>query len=68
MIVDSITITRETVFKRYALRPLSSFSYSAVGPDGRRWGGDGIADMRQRLRRAYPGITLIEAWKKEVAK
>ena len=62
--IGAIKVNRTKVYPSVARRgPAWKWVYDCTGPDGRRWDGDSIVDLRDRLRRAYPGVEIVEPWK-----
>lgn len=59
-----IRVNRTKIYPSVSRRgPAWKWVYDCTGPDGRRWDGDSIVDLRVRLRRAYPGVAIVEPWK-----
>lgn len=59
-----ITINRVQIYPSVSRRgPAWTWVYDCIGPDGGRWDNDSIVTLRANLRRAYPGVEIIEPWK-----
>lgn len=59
-----IRVERCRVYPSVARRgPAWKWVYNCVGPDGRRFDNDSVVTLRDVLRRAYPGVEIVEPWK-----
>lgn len=59
-----IHVERARVYPSVARRGAAwKWVYNCVGPDGRRFDNDSIVTLRDVLRRAYPGVEIVEPWK-----